>query len=51
MTTLAKSLSGLAWDVHSDQDAHVDYQTLKKAMLRDYGVTASSSRIKLHQLQ
>ena len=49
--TLAESLSGLARDVHSDQDAHVDYQTLKDAILRAYGVTATSSKIKLHQLR
>ena len=48
---LAESLSGLAHDVHSDQEAEVDYETLKEAILQAYGVTATSSRIKLHQLK
>ena len=42
-TTLAESLSGL-------QVAHADYQNLKDSILRAYVVTASRSRIKLHQL-
>ena len=49
--TLAESLSGLARDVHSDQDPRVDYQTLKDAILSAYGVTVTSSKIKLHQLR
>ena len=32
--TLAELLSGLAQDVHNDQDAHVDYWTLRDAILR-----------------
>jgi hypothetical protein len=48
VTILAESL---ARDVHSDQDALVNYQTLKDATLRAYGVTAASGQIKLHQLR
>ena len=44
MMTIAETLSGLVRDVHSDQDARVDYQTLKDAILRAYGVTATSCR-------